>query len=62
MLNLEQSVRAIAATQEVAKNLQIKKGTPIIYIERKYITNKNNVFIYSALYCHTGKYALFSER
>jgi DNA-binding GntR family transcriptional regulator len=62
MLNLEQSIRAIIASPTIASTLQIKKGTPIIYIERKYITNQVNVFIYSALYCHTGQYALFSER
>ena len=61
MLNLEQSIRAIEAPINIAKTLQIKKGNPIIYIERKYITNQDNVFIYSALYCRTDKYALFSE-
>ncbi|MCU0469817.1 MAG: GntR family transcriptional regulator [Arcicella sp.] len=61
MLNLEQSIRAIEAPIEIAKSLQIKKGTPVIYIERKYITNQDNIFIYSALYCYTGKYALFNE-
>jgi DNA-binding GntR family transcriptional regulator len=61
MISLEQSIRAIEAPANIAKTLQIKKGKPIIYIERKYITNKDNTFIYSALYCHTDKYALFSE-
>ena len=61
MISLEQSIRAIEAPAIIAKTLQIKKGKPIIYIERKYITNQGNVFIYSALYCHTDKYALFSE-
>ena len=61
MVNLEQSIRAIEAPVAIAKTLQIKKGTPIIYIERKYITNQDNVFIYSALYCNTDKYALFSK-
>lgn len=61
ILNLEQSIRAIEATDEVAHLLKIKKGKPIIYIERKYITNQPNVFIYSALYCSTSKYSLFSQ-
>jgi DNA-binding GntR family transcriptional regulator len=61
MNNLEQSIRAIEAPADIAKTLQIKKGKPIIYIERKYITNQDNVFIYSALYCQTDKYSLFSE-
>lgn len=61
ILNLEQSIRAIEATDKVAQLLKIKKGKPIIYIERKYITNQDNVFIYSALYCSTSKYALFSH-
>ena len=62
MISLEQSIRAIEAPMVIANTLQIKKGKPIIYIERKYITNQDNVFIYSALYCCTDKYALFSER
>jgi DNA-binding GntR family transcriptional regulator len=61
ILNLEQSIRAIEAEANVAQLLKIKKGNPIIYIERKYLTNQPNVFIYSALYCSTGKYALFSN-
>jgi DNA-binding GntR family transcriptional regulator len=61
MISLEQSIRAIEAPATIAKTLQIKKGKPIIYIERKYITSQDNVFIYSALYCHTNKYSLFSE-
>lgn len=61
MLSLEQSIRAIEAPADIAKTLQIKKGMPIIYIERKYFTNQDNTFIYSALYCQTDKYALFSE-
>ena len=61
MISLEQSIRAIEAPSDIADLLQIKKGKPIIYIERKYFTNQDNVFIYSALYCHTDKYALFSE-
>ncbi len=62
MISLEQSIRAIEAPTVIANTLQIKKGKPIIYIERKYFTNQDNVFIYSALYCQTDKYALFSER
>ncbi len=61
ILNLEQSIRAIEADINVAQLLKIKKGSPIIYIERKYLTNQPNTFIYSALYCSTGKYALFSN-
>jgi DNA-binding GntR family transcriptional regulator len=61
MISLEQSIRAIEAPADIAKTFQIKKGKPIIYIERKYITNQDNIFIYSALYCKTDKYALFSE-
>jgi DNA-binding GntR family transcriptional regulator len=61
ILNLEQSIRAIEADTNVAQLLKIKKGNPIIYIERKYYTNQPNVFIYSALYCSTSKYALFSN-
>jgi DNA-binding GntR family transcriptional regulator len=61
MLNLEQSIRAIEADTNAAQLLKIKKGNPIIYIERKYYTNQPNVFIYSALYCSTSKYALFSN-
>ena len=60
-INLEQSISAIEASPEIAQLLNIKAGKPLIHIERKYITNDPNVFIYSTLYCYTGVYTLFSD-
>jgi DNA-binding GntR family transcriptional regulator len=58
VLNMEQSLWAIAADGSVATLLQVPRHTPIVYIERKYATNLPDVFVYSALYCNTTQYAL----
>jgi DNA-binding GntR family transcriptional regulator len=60
-INLEQSISAIEANLAIAQLLNIEVGKPLIYIERKYLTNDPNIFIYSTLYCYTGLYTLFTD-
>jgi GntR family transcriptional regulator/GntR family frlABCD operon transcriptional regulator len=51
-----QDLRAEKADQKIAHFLKMKTGQPILHIYRKYSTNKKGFFIYSSLYCNTGKY------
>lgn len=56
--NLEQSIRAVAATPEQAKIFGCRRHTPLLYIERRYLTNQPDFYVYSTLYCHTEHYAI----
>lgn len=58
IINLEQDLKAISATREAAERLETKKGSPIIHMYRKYLTNRRELNIYSSLYCNTEIYAL----
>lgn len=58
MVNLEQDIRAIEATEKAAKQLNMQPGKPVMYIIRKYYTNHPQISIYSALFCNTEKYAI----
>lgn len=54
----EQELVATGATKEIAKVFDIKPGTPVLHVYRKYHTNKPQFFIYSSFYCYTGKYSV----
>ena len=58
MVNLEQNIRAVAASPDQAEALQCAAGAPLLYVERKYITNRQGLFIYSELFCYTEFYAI----
>ncbi len=58
MVGLEQNIRAVAASPVQAESLQCAEGAPLLYIERKYITNREGLFIYSELFCYTEFYAI----
>jgi GntR family transcriptional regulator/GntR family frlABCD operon transcriptional regulator len=55
----EQKIKAIKAPIIVAKLLQIKAGKPILHLERKIFTSKNDFNFYSSLYCFTDNHYLF---
>jgi GntR family transcriptional regulator/GntR family frlABCD operon transcriptional regulator len=55
----EQKIKAIKATALVAELLQIKAGKPILHLERKIFTSKNDFYFYSSLYCFTDNHYLF---
>lgn len=52
----EQKIWAIEATKELADLFNIKSKKPILHMKRKLKTNKNNLFIYSFLYCNTDEF------
>jgi DNA-binding GntR family transcriptional regulator len=54
----EQQLWAIAADQRTAGFLEIKKGSPVLRLERRIDTNRNGFSIYTSLYVNTEKYLL----
>jgi GntR family transcriptional regulator/GntR family frlABCD operon transcriptional regulator len=53
-----QRLKAIPAEGRIIDLLKIKKGKPVLYLERKLETSRPNFFIYSSLYCNTETHAL----
>lgn len=60
ILDMEQSLRAVAATDAQATTFGCATLTPLIYIERRYLTNRPDFYVYSQLYCYTDLYAVSS--
>lgn len=56
--NLEQTVRAVGANATQADTFGCEAGTPLLAIERRYITNRPGFFVYSKLYCYTEHFAI----
>jgi len=54
----EQELVATGASKEVASVFDIKQGSPVLHVYRKYHTNKPGFFIYSSFYCYTGKFSI----
>ncbi len=54
-----QRLKAISAEGRIIDLLKVKKGKPILHLERKLETSRTNFFIYSTLYCNTETHALF---
>ncbi len=59
--SVSQDLQAIAATEKVASLLDYYPGAPIVHIYRRYSTSRDDLKIYSSLYCKTEKYYLSSE-
>ncbi len=55
----EQNLKAIPAEKKISKYFKIKKGEPILEIQRKMHTNRVGFNIYSVIYCHTKKHAIY---
>jgi len=53
-----QRFRAITANDKISKYLKIKKGKPIVQLERKIGTSRNNYYFYSLLFCNTEFHSL----
>jgi DNA-binding GntR family transcriptional regulator len=53
-----QRLKAISAEGAIVDLLKVRKGKPVLYLERKLETNRPNFFIYSSLYCNTETHAL----
>jgi DNA-binding GntR family transcriptional regulator len=54
----EQELRAEYADERTASYLKIETGAPILHISIKFHTSKNDLNIYSELYCNTMTYPI----
>jgi len=57
----EQRIKAIPASQRISRFLHIKKGEPVLHLERKMITNNPSLYLYSSIFCNTEKYSIFGR-
>ena len=57
----EQRIKAIPATPKIGGFLKLKKDQPVLHMERKMETNKTGLFIYSSIFCNTGRYSIFGR-
>jgi DNA-binding GntR family transcriptional regulator len=57
----DQRIKAIPASQKVSRLLRLKKDQPVLHLERKMETNKPGLFLYSSIFCNTGKYSIFGR-
>jgi DNA-binding GntR family transcriptional regulator len=55
----EQRLKAIPSSSKISKFLKIKKGEPVLHLERKMETNVTGLFLYSSIYCNTEKYSIY---
>jgi GntR family transcriptional regulator/GntR family frlABCD operon transcriptional regulator len=55
----EQRLKAISAQGSIIDLLKVKKGKPILYLERKLETSRPNFFVYSTLFCNTETHSLY---
>jgi len=55
----EQRIKAIMAENEISVYLKIKPGHPVLHMERKMVTNRPELNIYSSIFCNTKDYAIF---
>jgi GntR family transcriptional regulator/GntR family frlABCD operon transcriptional regulator len=57
----EQRIRAISASPKISSYLKLSKGQPVLHLERKMETSVPGLFLYSSIYCNTGKYSIFGR-
>jgi DNA-binding GntR family transcriptional regulator len=57
----EQRIKAIPATIKISGFLHLKKGQPVLHLERKMETNNPGLFLYSSIFCNTEKYSIFGR-
>jgi GntR family transcriptional regulator/GntR family frlABCD operon transcriptional regulator len=55
----EQIIRSVPADKRLSEHFGIPEGYAVLYLERKFILNIPDVFIYSLLYCNTDEFALY---
>jgi len=41
--------------------LRLKKDQPVLHLERKMETSNPGLFLYSSIFCNTGKYSIFGR-
>jgi len=57
----EQRIKAIPASPRISRFLNMKKGEPVLHLERKMETNNPGLFLYSSIFCNTEKYSIFGR-
>lgn len=57
----EQRIKAIPASDKISSFLHLKKGEPVLHLERKMETNNPGLFLYSSIFCNTEKYSIFGR-
>ncbi|MBG0858843.1 MAG: GntR family transcriptional regulator [Bacteroidales bacterium] len=57
----EQRIKAIPASAKISSFLSLKKGQPVLHLERKMETNNPVLFLYSSIFCNTEKYSIFGR-
>ena len=57
----EQRIKAITASVRISRFLNMKKGDPVLHLERKMGTNNPGLFLYSSIFCNTEKYSIFGR-
>jgi DNA-binding GntR family transcriptional regulator len=55
----EQRIRAIKAGTEAAGHLMVRAGHPVLHMERKMVTSRPELSIYSSIYCNTEEYSIY---
>jgi DNA-binding GntR family transcriptional regulator len=61
ILGGEQKLKAIKPGKNIRRILNLKSGQPVLHIERKLKTNKENFNIYSTIYFNSEKHAIFGS-
>ena len=55
----QQKLKAIKADKKIGSLLKIKPNEPVLYLERKLLTNREGFHIYSTIYFNSEKHAIF---
>ncbi len=58
IIGVEQELRSIPASAEIAKNLGMAVGAPILHIAIRFRTSRPNLILYGDLYCNTTDYPI----
>lgn len=59
ILGGEQKLKAVNPSAKIRQLLKLKSGQPVLYMERKLLTNKEGFNIYSTIYFNSEKHAIF---
>jgi GntR family transcriptional regulator/GntR family frlABCD operon transcriptional regulator len=57
----EQRIRAISPSARIRRFLKLEPGQPVLHLERKMVTNSEGFYVYSSIFCNTGKYSVFGS-
>lgn len=58
VMGAEQELKSISANKEIAENLGVKEGAPILHISVRFRTSKPGFNLYGDLYCNTTDYPI----